>query len=79
MVTKATRRRKRKLSGEAPITVESIANYCMVSRSTVGRWIKEGKLSAIKLPSGHFRVSIADFRDFLKRHDMPIKQELLDF
>jgi len=79
MVTKQfNANRKRKLQGQTSITVESIAGYCMVSRSTVGRWIRDGRLNAMKLPSGHFRVSVSDFRDFLERHNMPIRQELLD-
>ena len=78
VTTKTPSRNRRKLAGQTFITVESIAGYCMVSRSTVGRWIRDGRLSAMKLPSGHFRVSVADFRAFLKRHNMPITQELLD-
>jgi len=60
------------------ITLKSIADYCVVSDSTVRRWIKGGKLSAIKLPSGHYHVRVADFRDFLERYDMPIKGELFE-
>jgi excisionase family DNA binding protein len=79
MVTKQfNASRKRKLQGQTSITVESIASYCMVSRTTVGRWIKDGRLSAMKLPSGQFRVSVSDFKSFLERHKMPIRQELLD-
>ena len=70
--------KKWKLAGESFITIQSIASYCMVSRTTVGRWIRDGRLSAMKLPSGHFRVSVSDFRDFLERHKMPIAKELLD-
>ncbi len=33
---------------------------------------------AIKLPSGHYRVSIVDFKDFLERYNMPIKEELFE-
>jgi excisionase family DNA binding protein len=69
---------RRRLAGRAFITVDSIAGYCMVSRSTVGRWIRDGKLRAMKLPSGHFRVTVSDFRDFLRRHSMPVTQELID-
>ena len=54
------------------LTVGIISGYCMVSEATVRRWIKSGILVAIRLPSGHYRVTIADFRDFLKRNDIPI-------
>jgi len=76
MVSEQPRRKRRKLAGQTSITVDSIAGYCMVSRSTVRRWIREGMLSAMKLPSGHFRVSIADFMEFLKRFNMPVPEEL---
>jgi excisionase family DNA binding protein len=71
-------KKKQTIVGQTFITVDSIAGYCMVSRSTVGRWIRDGRLSAMKLPSGHFRVSVKSFRDFLKRHNMPITQELIE-
>jgi excisionase family DNA binding protein len=53
-----------------------IAVYCQVSKSTVLKWIEDGKLQAYRLPSGHYRIDKEDFRDFLKRYDMPIKEEL---
>jgi excisionase family DNA binding protein len=61
---------------EKHITVNDIAEYCMVSSITVRRWIKDGKLSAMKLPSGHYRITTAGFRVFLERYNMPIKEEL---
>jgi len=60
------------------LTVKGVADYCLVSRISVRRWIKGGKLSAIRLPSGHYRISIADFRDFLERYNMPVKEELFE-
>lgn len=55
------------------LTVGRVAEHCLVTPTTVRRWIKGGKLSALRIPSGHYRVGIEDFRDFLKRYDMPIK------
>jgi len=63
---------------EKHITVKNIAEYCMVTPITVRRWIKDSKLSAIRLPSGYYRISVGDFRDFLKRYNMPIREELLE-
>lgn len=60
------------------LTVGGVAGYCMVTTATVRRCIKSGNLSAIQLPSGHYRVSLADFRDFLERYDMPIKGKLFE-
>jgi excisionase family DNA binding protein len=76
MVTKHVEKNRWKIAGPSFITVDSIARYCMVSRTTVGRWLREGKLSSVKLPSGHFRVTIDDFRTFLERNHMPITREL---
>jgi len=58
-------------------TVGRIGEYCLVNPVTVRRWIKGGKLSAIRLPSGHYRISIVDFRDFLERWHIPVEDWLL--
>ena len=60
------------------LTVPTVARYCLVTPITVRRWIRYGKLSALRLPSGHYRISFADFREFLDRHNMPIKEELYE-
>jgi len=60
------------------VGVGLVGKYCLVSTATVRRWIKQGELSAIRLPSGHYRVTVADFRDFLGRYDMPVKGELFE-
>jgi excisionase family DNA binding protein len=67
-------RKKLKIAGRTSVTVNGVANYCLVSESTVRRWIKDGKLSALRLPSGQYRITAADFRDFLNRYDIPIKE-----
>jgi excisionase family DNA binding protein len=59
------------------ISVKHIADYCLVSRTTVRRWIQEAKLSAIRLPSRHYRVSSEDFKSFLNKYGIPIREELL--
>jgi excisionase family DNA binding protein len=61
---------------QIPLTVKVAAEYCQVSKSTVLKWIKDGKLQAFKLPGGHYRIDREDFRDFLERWDMPIKEWL---
>ena len=58
------------------LTPRVVAEYCQVSKSTVLKWIKDDKLQAFRLPSGHYRVDKEDFRDFLERWDMPIKEDL---
>jgi predicted site-specific integrase-resolvase len=58
------------------ITVKRIAEYCLVNPTTVRRWVKDGKLSCMKLPSGYCRVTVKEFVDFLEQHDMPVKEDL---
>ena len=60
------------------LTVKDIADYCMVDRVTVRRWIRGGKLFAFKLPSGHYRITLVDFRDFLGRWHIPVEDWLLE-
>ncbi len=60
------------------LSVKGAADYCLVSRTTMRRWIKGGTLPAIRLPSGHYRISTADFRDFLERWHIPVKDWLLE-
>jgi len=72
---KMTRRKAQSKNG---IAVGKIAKYCLVTPVTVRRWIRKSELSAIRLPSGHYRITVADFRDFLERYDIPIKEELFE-
>jgi excisionase family DNA binding protein len=67
---------KKALAGQDYFAVDGIASYCMVSRSTVRRWILSGKLKAIKLPSGQARVSVPNFTEFLRQNNMPFTREL---
>jgi excisionase family DNA binding protein len=56
------------------LTAKDIAGQCMVSKTTVRRWIKTGRLAAIQLPSRHFRIRPEDYRDFLDRYHMEIEE-----
>ena len=66
--------KKNRLENEIPLKPRDVAVYCQVSKSTVLKWIKDGKLQAFKLPSGHYRIGKDDFRSFLERYKMPIKK-----
>jgi excisionase family DNA binding protein len=57
-----------------PLTLRVVSEYCQVSKSTVLKWIKDDKLQAFRLPSGHYRIDKEDFRAFLERYDMPVKE-----
>ena len=58
------------------LRARDVAMYCRVSKSTVIKWISDGRLKAFRLPSGHYRIDKEDFRAFLERYAMPIKEEL---
>jgi excisionase family DNA binding protein len=58
------------------LTSGFIASYCQVSRTTVRRWIRDGKLAGFRLPSGHYRVHNEDFRAFLERNNIPLREPL---
>jgi excisionase family DNA binding protein len=66
--------KKLKIESRTSVTVRGIANYCLVNESTVRRWVRDGKISAFRLPSGQFRITAADFKDFLMRYGMLIKE-----
>ena len=55
------------------VKIKDIASYCMVSKTTVRRWIESGKLQAIRLPSGHYRINQVDYRRFLDNCEIPLK------
>lgn len=57
--------------------VGRIAKFCHVDRTTILRWIKEGKMLAYSLPSGYYRVKVEDLLEFLRKYKMPIPPELL--
>ena len=57
------------------LSAGEVGAYCQVSTATVRRWIKNRDLPAIRLPHGHFRIDLADFRDFLERHSLPVRDE----
>ena len=54
------------------ITTGFVASYCGVSKATVLRWIKNGRLSAFRLPEGHYRMQRDHFAEFLTKHGMPL-------
>jgi len=64
-----------RMSNARFLTTRDVARYCQVSRSSVCRWIKEGKLRAFATPGGHYRISQKEFKGFLTRYGMPISQE----
>lgn len=59
-----------------PLTTSQIAAYCHMTPRSVNKWIEEGKIRSYTTPGGHYRVHPDDFRDFLKKYNMPMPPEL---
>ncbi|MDP2931843.1 MAG: excisionase family DNA-binding protein [Chloroflexota bacterium] len=57
------------------VTTGFVAEHCGVSSVTVLRWIEKGRLSAFRLPDGHYRVYRDDFAGFLARYQIPAHHE----
>ena len=45
------------ITGIIMLRLSDVEPILGLSRWTLYRWIREGKLEALRLPSGHFRVS----------------------
>jgi len=55
--------------GKYFLTTTQVARRCNVSRFTVLKWVKQGRIKAIKLLSGHYRIpesEVKSFVDFVK-------------
>ena len=63
------------MRSQKPLTTGQVAAYCHVSHVTVLKWIKEGRLKAYTIPSGHYRIQKQDFHEFLVKHNMPVDEE----
>jgi excisionase family DNA binding protein len=55
------------------ISVGFVAKCCGVSNTTVLRWISSRRLSAFRLPGGHYRIERDDFSNFLEKYSMPVR------
>ena len=59
------------------LTTGTVAEYCGVSKVTVLRWIAKGHLAAFRLPEGHYRIHMDDFKKFLTKHKIPVDMNRL--
>ena len=59
-----------------PLSTREVADCCHVSPVTVWKWIKDGKLPARRLSSGHYRVDRPVLKAFLQRRGAPIDPEV---
>ncbi|UCE18380.1 MAG: response regulator [Gemmatimonadota bacterium] len=62
------------MADKKPLTTGEIARYCHVTHAGVIKWIKDGKLNAYATPGGHNRIPQKEFKNFLRRYNMPIDE-----
>ena len=51
-------------------TIPQAAKYCSISRTTLWRWVKSGKLKASLTPGGHYRILKKDMESFILEKGM---------
>lgn len=63
-------------TASAPLKVGEAARHCRVSRFTVLKWVRDGKLRAFTTPGGHHRIERSDLIRFLEEYGFPIPEGL---
>ncbi|MFH1070561.1 MAG: response regulator [Candidatus Glassbacteria bacterium] len=63
---------------EGALTTTDVARYCGVSHVHVNRWIKKGRLKCFRYPRGRYKITKEDFKDFLKRNNIPINESFFE-
>lgn len=58
-----------------PLTTKQAAEQLAVSQPTIRRWIDQGRLRAVRLPSGQYRIEQAEVDRLLGRsnHHAPTR------
>jgi len=54
-------------------TIAQVAKLCSVNRSTVHRWVTDGRITSFSTPGGHRRILPHDLEIFFKQNDFPIQ------
>ncbi len=67
-----------KVNNDSPLKVGDAAKHCRVSRFTVLKWVRDGKLKSFTTPGGHHRIERKDLIEFLKKYGLPIPPALQD-
>lgn len=61
------------IKDKASFNTWDVARICGVHKNTIGRWIKEGRLTVINLPNGKARIPRATLQEFLRRYNPTTK------
>ncbi|MFQ5480803.1 MAG: response regulator [Thermodesulfobacteriota bacterium] len=56
-----------------PYTTGEVAAFCDVTINAVKKWIAAGKLPAFRTPGGHYRIERHDFKAFVEKFRLHIK------
>jgi len=59
------------------LTTGDIARYCHTTVVQINRWIKKGELKTIQTLGGHNRITLEEFKDFLKRNEIPVTKDII--
>ena len=60
-------------------TTGHVAKFCKVTSRTVAKWFDSGRLKGYRLPGlQDRRITRNDLIEFMKKHDMPLPDELKD-
>jgi len=61
---------------EKHLSTFAIADMLHVDPGSVANWIDQGLLAAHRTPGGHRRVTVENLVAFLRKHKMPVPEEL---
>jgi excisionase family DNA binding protein len=60
------------------LTTQQAAKHRDVSRRTMLRWVKSGKIPSFQTPGGRQRILPADLAKFTRQQGIPVPRELLN-
>ena len=60
------------------LTIPQAAKFCSVTRMTMWRWVKAGKIKSFVTPGGHHRIAKSDLEDALRGHGIKYISRQLD-
>ena len=60
-----------KVSNRLCLTTRQAPRHCQVSVPALKRWIRDGRLAALKTPGGHCRIELEELQRFLRQYGMP--------
>jgi excisionase family DNA binding protein len=61
------------------LSSQEVGRLLKVTRTSIWKWIKEGRLPAYRTPGGHHRVRATDLAQFLRRNSVEHTPEVGQF